>query len=115
MPLDTTSSYDHFPGQDDVQWLPAVAARGWIVLTKDKNIRRNYLEIETILNSGVRAFVLTATDLRKEQQAEILLNAMRKVERLSVQKGPFIFNITRMGYLSRISTRVLRRRARQRG
>lgn len=94
--------------------MPAVGANGWIVLTKDKNIRRNPLEIETMLNAGVRAFVLTATELRKEQQAEILLKAMRKIERLSKQNGPYVFNITRMGYFSRISTRALRRRARPR-
>lgn len=95
-------------------WLPAVGAQGWIVLTKDKNIRRNVLEIEAILNAGVRAFVLTATELRKEQQAEILLKAMPKISRLSRQRGPFIFNITRMGYFAPISTRALRRRANRR-
>jgi len=104
--------YEHFPGQEDVDWLPPVGVHGWILLTKDKNIRRNTLEIHAILNSGVRAFVLTATALRKEEQAEVFLKAMPKIGRICVHPGPFIFNVTRMGYLSRISTKTLRRRQR---
>jgi hypothetical protein len=92
-----------------VTWLPAVGAAGWVVLTKDKRIRKNPLEIEAILNANVKAFVLTAAGLRKEEQAEIFITAMPKIVRLCAQRGPFIFNVTRMGYVSRISARALRR------
>jgi hypothetical protein len=85
---------------------------GWVVLTKDKDIRRTPLEIAAILNSGVKAFVLTATGLKKEDQADVFLKAMRKIRRVSVQRGPFIFNLTRMGHLSRISGAALKRRSR---
>ena len=75
------------------------------MLTKDKDIRKNRLEVEAILNSGVKAFVLTATGLRKEDHAAIFLSAMPKIIRICRQRGPFIFNVTRMGNLSRISLR----------
>jgi hypothetical protein len=104
--------YEHFAGKDDVEWLPAIGERGWILLTKDKDIRRRPLEIEAILNAGVRAFVLTATELRREEQSEILLKAMPKIQRICRRPGPFIYNITRMGYFSEISNRVLRGRSR---
>ena len=104
--------YDHFPGVPDVKWLPAVGRRHWILLTKDKDIRRRPLEIDAILNSGVRAFVLTAADLPREEQAAIFLRAMPKIQRICRQPGPFIYNITRMGWFARISNTVLKRRAR---
>jgi hypothetical protein len=47
-----------------------------VLLTKDKDIRRRPLEIEAILNTRVRAFVLTATELRREEQSAIFLRAM---------------------------------------
>jgi hypothetical protein len=36
---------DHFP-QDaaDADWIPEVGRRGWVLITKDENIRRNPLE-----------------------------------------------------------------------
>ena len=106
--------YEHFAGREDIEWLPAIGARDWVLLTKDKDIRRRPLEIEAILNSHVRAFVLTATQLRRDEQAEILLKAMPKIRRICQRPGPFIYNITRMGYFAEISNRALRRRARQR-
>lgn len=109
--VDVRPWYDHFAGQADVDWLPAVGAAGWVLLTKDKDIRRRPLEIEAILNARVRAFVLTAAELRREEQAAILLKAMPKIHRICRRPGPFIYNITRMGYFAEISQRVLRRRA----
>ncbi|MBX7113365.1 MAG: hypothetical protein K1X64_03445 [Myxococcaceae bacterium] len=54
---------DHF-AQDcqDVDWLPVVGALGWIVLTRDQNIRRNNLEREAFQRAGARVFVLTVDD-----------------------------------------------------
>jgi len=103
--------YDHFAGNDDVEWLPPIGERGWVLLTKDKDIRRRPLEVEAILNARVRAFVLTATHLRREEQAAIFLKAMPKIYRICRRPGPFIYNVTLMGSLNEISKRVLRRRA----
>ncbi len=52
---------DHFPSDTpDDRWLQVAGSTDWIVLTKDKAIRRNELERRTLLESGVRAFVLVA-------------------------------------------------------
>jgi hypothetical protein len=51
----------HFrPGTRDAQWLLEVGRRGWVVLTKDLRIRNRGIEIDAIIQGGVRAFVLTA-------------------------------------------------------
>jgi hypothetical protein len=44
--------FDEFAGQRDVDFLPIIGERGWVLLTKDKNIRRNQLEVEAILNAA---------------------------------------------------------------
>jgi hypothetical protein len=62
----------------------------------------------------VRAFVLTATDLRREEQAAIFLSAMPKIHRVCRRPGPFVYNITRMAYLHEVSKGALRRRTRPR-
>jgi hypothetical protein len=36
---------DHFAGDTaDIEWIPEVARRDWVLITKDQNIRRNPLE-----------------------------------------------------------------------
>jgi hypothetical protein len=36
---------DHFRGAaPDMEWIPEVGRRGWVLITKDQNIRRNPLE-----------------------------------------------------------------------
>ena len=59
-----------------------MGARGWVVLTKDRYIRRRELEIEALINAGVRAFVLTAADLTGPEQAAVFVKALRKITRI---------------------------------
>ena len=84
--------YNHFAGVADVEWLRAIGDRRWILLTRDKNIRRRPLEVEAIINAGVRAFVLTATELRGVEQSEIFVKAMPRIVRICRHRGPFVFN-----------------------
>ena len=44
----------------DEIWLAEAGKQGWIVLTKDKNIRYRAIELQALLTARVRAFVLTA-------------------------------------------------------
>lgn len=46
---------DHFPDvSDDSEWIVAVTQRGWVILTKDKRIRRNRLERLGSRRGGVK-------------------------------------------------------------
>ncbi len=52
-----------FPfGTEDQVWLSECGRRGWIILTRDKAIRRRRLEIDSIREHGAAAFCLIATD-----------------------------------------------------
>lgn len=95
-------------------FLPIVGENRWVFLTKDKHVRRNQLEVDAILNSGLRAFVLTAAGLGGDEQAAVFVRAMRKIVRICRQRGPFVYNLTRTGLITQVSNRRLRRRARGR-
>jgi predicted nuclease of predicted toxin-antitoxin system len=104
--------FDEFAGQPDVEFLPVIGARQWVLLTKDKDVRRNQLEVQAILNAGVRAFVITAANLTREQLAHLVLGTMPRIIRICRQTGPFVYNITASGAVSDVPRRVLRRRGR---
>lgn len=53
----------------DEVWIPDVAARGWVILTKDKNIRRRHGEREAALLSDARIFTLSSGNLRGAEMA----------------------------------------------
>ena len=44
------------PDARDVDWLEAVGERGWVVLTKDNNIRYRAVEFQALTAAKVRAF-----------------------------------------------------------
>jgi hypothetical protein len=86
----------------DEMWLPDVARRGWIVLTRDKWIRRRPLEKQALIASGARAFVLTWGNLRGREMAEILVKHIHKMDRLArITEPPFVFAVTKTGVESR--------------
>lgn len=53
----------------DEVWIPDVAGRGWVILTKDKNIRRRHGEREAALLAEARIFTLSSGNLRGADMA----------------------------------------------
>jgi hypothetical protein len=50
---------DYFdPTTSDDIWLAYAGQRGWIVITKDYNIRRHRVALNALIRNGVKAFVL---------------------------------------------------------
>lgn len=78
--------------------MPVVGARGWVVLMKDKRIRRIALEREALLRSGVRAFVLTAGNLRGPDMAQVFVMNLRRIVHIArTHPAPFIAAVTNAG------------------
>jgi hypothetical protein len=90
---------DHFKqDQDDADWLSIVGARGWIVLTKDKAIRRREIEIQALLNAGVGAFILTAGGMTGPTMAAAFVAALRTMARHSqTMARPFVATVSTSG------------------
>ena len=72
---------DHFPPDAaDEEWIAEVGRRKWIVLTKDNRLRYHPREKQALLRQGVRAFILTARDLKGEEMGRAFTAALPKIE-----------------------------------
>lgn len=82
----------------DVEWLARAGREGWVVLTRDDMIRRRENEKATLIDSGVRVFVLTGGHLGGPEMAKAFVSALAKMERLvRKQRAPFIASVTASG------------------
>src|SRR5262245_16448187 len=52
----TLSDIGFGKGTKDEDWLAELAGRGWLVFTKDKNIRRRPLEAGALISAGLGVF-----------------------------------------------------------
>ena len=78
--VSVTTYEDLYPGDTTIEdqiWIPEVTARGWVILTKDKNIRRAPVEIEALRNANARYVCLTAGNMRGDAGRRWLHEVMR--------------------------------------
>ncbi|MEL6937517.1 MAG: hypothetical protein AAFO59_12745 [Cyanobacteria bacterium J06607_17] len=90
---------DHFPARAlDVEWLPIVGEREWLILTKDDAIGRRLLEQMAVASSGARVFVLASGNLTGPEMADILVSALSRMQRFAQGNSkPFIAKVHRRG------------------
>jgi hypothetical protein len=95
---------DHFPEteslpeESDREWLKLAGEKRWVVLSKNKHIRRNQIEIAEILTSEVAAFISTATNVSGEQIADSFLAAMPAISTtLRNYARPFLATVSKSG------------------
>lgn len=95
---------DHF-SQDtpDIVWLAEIGRRGWVVLSKDEQIRRNRVEREALKAAGVCAFFLTQQNITGPEMAALFASVLRGMtSRAKMRPAPFIYTISRTGQFSRV-------------
>jgi hypothetical protein len=92
----------HFArGEDDEIWLPFVAERSWIVLTKDKRNRYNDLEREAIRRTKVREFYFGKGNFNGSEMAQALVAAVPEMRRLCrTCDPPLVGSIARSGIIT---------------
>jgi hypothetical protein len=92
---------DHFvDGEKDEVWLAAVGKKRWIVVSKDDAIRRREIERQALVKARVRALFLASCDTTGVQNAEIILRALSRIERMVVPaKGSMIMLVHADGRL----------------
>lgn len=98
---------ERFPeGTEDQEWLTVAGAERWVVLTKDKHIRRRELELQALVLARVRAFVLTSGDLTGSEQAALFVRLIPKMSRISRStQGPLVAAVTSGGTVTILKTR----------
>lgn len=84
------------PAVPDSVWIPEVARRQWLIVTRDRNIAVNRAEIAAVRDNGARMVALAGAEaIGTWAQLEVLLCQWRAVEGLLDQPGPFIHSATR--------------------
>ena len=93
---------DHLPvDAPDEHWIRLVSSRGWIGLTKDKQIRYRTAEISAIKEYGARVIVIRAKNQTGPEIAEILVKYYSRIQRFVTRESvPFIAGINRSGAIS---------------
>lgn len=80
---------DYFPEDtEDQVWLAEVGKFGWVVLTKDKWIRRRAIERDAFLNAGLRVFCFMSGEVPFSEAATIIAAALPKIKRFADTKPP---------------------------
>lgn len=83
------------PATPDTEWLPLAAEQGWLVISRDHNIRENPAERRAVLESGARMVALAGEDAgNKWHQLELVVRHWRRIEALATEAGPFIYTAT---------------------
>ena len=89
------------PDCPDEEWLPVVGREGWIVLTRDKNIRRKPNELQAFKANRLLAIVLSSGQASAAATAELVVRLYPKLMRkMQNAKPPAMFTVTLMGTIS---------------
>ena len=84
------------PGAKDTEWIPTVAASGWVVVTRDRRIKSKPSERDAVREHSARIVALDARrQLNKWEQLEIIVCQWRKLETLTELPGPWIYRASR--------------------
>lgn len=80
----------------DVEWIAEAGRRGWIVVTRDQEIRRRPNELAAVRAARIHLFALTLGNLSAGETAKLCVDAWPAVQRAVIRPpAPAIFSITR--------------------
>lgn len=84
------------PQANDVDWIPVVAKAGWLIVTRDANVRQHRAEINAIMDNGGRMVSLAGKDAgTKWGQLELVMTQWREIDKLADLPGPFVYEAYR--------------------
>ena len=84
------------PAVKDPVWIPEVTSRGWLIITRDRNIAVNRAEITAVRETGARMVALAGAEaIGTWAQLEVFMRQWRAIEALLAEPGPFIYSATR--------------------
>lgn len=88
----------------DTIWIPEVAKRGWILITRDKAIRKKPLELEALTRSGLSTFIfLQKRDPDRWGWVELVVRRWTEVKDFaSSERRPFAAGIPEKGHITRL-------------
>ena len=82
----------------DVEWILHCGEKQWIIVSSDKNIKKNILEKQAILSAKVAAFFFTSAAITSAQQIEAFSKALKRISNFVLnQTRPFIATVSQDG------------------
>jgi PIN like domain len=90
---------DHFgKNAPDVDWIPKIGKRGWIILTKDARIGKNRIERLSVADANARMFTIASQSLSGTDMADIFLKAIPEMRKFICENpAPFIAKVYQGG------------------
>ena len=90
---------DHLPiDAPDEDWVALAGRKGWIVLTKDKNIRNRHAQLNSIKKNATRIIVIRAKNATGPEIAQILRKGINRIYRFySSEDAPLVAAIYSYG------------------
>lgn len=86
-------------GDEDVKWLSVVAEENWVVVLRDKKIRKRPHERQELARHNLRLLVMSAAgQLNAWEQLRIFVLHWDKIESLiQRRRGPWLYRLTKTG------------------
>lgn len=83
-------------GDKDLDWIPKVAAEGWVIITRDSQIQAHPSLMAAVRSSGARMAALTGKDAMDVwAQLRLVLPHWDRIEAVLTETGPVIYSLTR--------------------
>ena len=86
---------DHLPlDAPDEDWIALVGRRGWVAITKDRNVRYRTAELEAIREHSARVMVVRMKNATGSDIADMLARGRRRIARFVARTpAPFLAGI----------------------
>lgn len=87
--------HQHFdPESPDDEWIPKAAANGWVILTGDKAVETDPINLKAIEDSAAKVFITADTNSKAEEWAAAIIVGRRKMARIvEYNNGAFCVDI----------------------
>lgn len=84
------------PGTLDDGWIPSVAEKGWLIITRDRHIQERRAELAAVRDSGAKMANLSSPDAGTIwAQLELVMARWGDLETMTTEPGPFIYQLSR--------------------
>jgi len=111
--VETHATWFRHDTPDEI-WLTVVGYFEWVVLKRDKGIGKNAIELDALIDAGVKSFVMASGQLKDVENAAIFIRALPKIfEVIDENDCPFIAKVFRDSRIELWKTKPKARKGRQ--
>ena len=94
--LEVRRSREEFArGAPDVDWLPEVGVRGWVLVSSDRRQSRKRDEMEALKRAKVRAFYFSNATMTSAMQIDAFMKGLGRIVRAVRKQAPPFVKIIR--------------------